>query len=143
MRLNPFPAIWAALGRACTFPFRAMGWEGLDFASRLKLIAFAVQTGGGVVMTGFAAYSMYHLARLNSVSGVLTMGMMALGIVGIVITGFGALLYQRTLELEIFGNKLKSSDAQNAQTQAIVEAMKPPADVPAEAPAPPTEGEKK
>ena len=68
---------------------------------------------------------------------------MALGIVGIVITGFDALLYQRTLELEIFGNKLKSSDAQSPQTQAIVEAMKPPADGTAEAPKPPTEGEKK
>lgn len=115
-------AVWNALGRACTFPFRSMGWEGLDFASRLKLIAFAVQTGGGIAMTAFAAYSMYHLARLNSISGVLTMGMFALGIVGIVLTGFGALLYQRTLELEIFGNKIKSSDMQAAQP--IVEAMK-------------------
>lgn len=123
--MNPFPAIWAALGRACTFPFRAMGWEGLDFASRLKLIAFAVQTGGGIAMTIFAAYSMYHLARLNNVGGLLTMGMFALGIVGIVLTGFGALLYQRTLELEIFGNKLKSSDAQSSQTAAIVQAMTP------------------
>lgn len=115
--------IWHALGRAITFPFRAMGWAGLDFVSRLKLIAFAVQTGGGIAMTIFAAYAMWHLARLNSVSGLLTMGMMALGIVGIVLTGFGALLYQRTLELEIFGNKLKSSDAQNIQ--AAVEAMTP------------------
>ena len=117
---------WHACGRFLTFPFRAMGWEGLDFASRLKLIAFAVQTGGGVAMTIFAAYSMHHLARLNNVGGLLTMGMFALGIVGIVLTGFGALLYQRTLELEIFGNKLKSSDAQSSQTAAIVQAMTPP-----------------
>lgn len=116
-------AVWSALGRACTFPFRAMGWDALDFASRLKLLAFAIQTGGGVAMTGFAAYSMYHLARLNNVGGLLTMGMMALGIVGIVLTGFGALLYQRTLELEIFGNKLKSSDTQSVQTQAMVDAI--------------------
>lgn len=115
-------AVWNALGRCCTYPFRAMGWEGLDFTNRLKLLAFAFQTGGGIAMTVFAAFAMYHLAHLKSVNGLLTMGMGALLIVAIVLTGFGALLYKRDVEMEIFGNKLKLSDSQAAQQAA--EAMK-------------------
>lgn len=115
-------AVWKALGRACSFPFRAMGWRELDFTNRLKLIAFTIQTGGGIAMTVFAAYAMYHLAHLKSINGLLTMGMAALLLVGIVLTGFGALLYKRDVEMEIFGNKLKLSDSQDAQKAA--DAMK-------------------
>lgn len=113
-------AVWNALGRCFTYPFRAMGWEGLDFTNRLKLIAFAVQTGGGIAMTVFAAYAMHHLAQRGSVTGLLTMGMTALLLVGIVLTGFGALLYKRDVEIEVFGNKMKLSDSQSAQQAAEV-----------------------
>lgn len=114
--------VWNALGRACTFPFRAMGWQELDFTNRLKLLAFAIQTGGGIAMTAFAAYAMYHLAQRGSVNGLLTMGMTALLLVGIVLTGFGALLYKRDLKMEVFGNKLEVTDSQAAP--AAAEAMK-------------------
>jgi len=114
--------VWHAVGRACTFPFRAMGWTELDFTNRLKLLAFAVQTGGGMAMTAFAAFAMWHLAKRGSISGLLTMGMGALLIVAIVLTGFGALLYKRDLEMEVFGNKLKVTDSQAAP--AAAEAMK-------------------
>lgn len=75
------------------------GWEGLAFADRLKLLAFLSQVGAGVTMTGMAGFALYELAKLHAVWPVFYIGAGALLLVGVVVTGFGALLYKRAVEI--------------------------------------------
>ena len=61
-------------------------------------------------MTFFAAFALWTLAKQAAVWPVFYLGATALAIVGIVVTGFGALLYKRTVEFEVFGAKFKAAD---------------------------------
>lgn len=56
--------------------------------------------GGGMAMTVFAAAALYILYLRNAPLGfVFYMGLAALGLVGIVLTGFSALLVKRTFRI--------------------------------------------
>lgn len=76
------------------FP-KVFGWAELDFPSRLKLLALFFQVGGGITMTAMSAYALWKLAGFRAVWPVFYLGAMALMLVGIVLTGFGALIYKR------------------------------------------------
>lgn len=88
------------------------GWKTLSFGERLKLMAFLSQFGGGIAMTGFAAYAMFQLAKMKATWPVFYLGAMAMILVGIVVTGFAGLLIVRTLEVRGPGGFMfKSQDA--------------------------------
>ena len=60
----------------------------------------ALLAGGGMAMTAFAAVALWILYYRNGPLGfVFYMGMAALGLVAIVLTGFSGLLVKRTLRL--------------------------------------------
>lgn len=94
------------------------GWAGLAFADRLKLLALLLQAGAGVAMTTMSAYALWNLAQLKAVWPVFYMGFAALFLIGIVVTGFGAMLYKRTVEFEAFGAKFKAQDQEGAVAMA-------------------------
>lgn len=94
------------------------GWAGLAFADRLKLLALLLQAGAGVAMTTMSAYALWNLAHLKAVWPIFYMGFAALFLIGIIVTGFGALLYKRTVEFEAFGAKFKAQDQEGATAMA-------------------------
>lgn len=73
-------------------------------------------------MTGFAGYALYSLAMMKAVWPVFYLGAGALALVGIIVTGFGALLYKRNVEFEFLGAKFKAADHEGAA--AMAETMK-------------------
>jgi hypothetical protein len=98
------------------FP-KVFGWAELAFMDRLKLMAFLAQGGAGVAMTVFAGYAMFELAGMSAVWPLFYLGMTALIIVGVVITGFASMLIQRQLEIRGPGGFVfRSQDASAAAT---------------------------
>lgn len=96
---------------ACATPFRALtnqdgrrGW------------ALLLMAGGGVAMTIFAGVALWFVRTQPSYAFYLGAG--ALAIVGIVLTGFAALLVKRTIRGNIFGNSFEISDEMQAVAQA-------------------------
>jgi len=98
--------------------WRQSKWAGLAFADKLKLVALRFQAGAGMAMTVFAAYALFKLANLGAIWPVFYLGGIALIIVAIVVTGFGALLYKRVAEFEAFGVKFKTQDQEGAAALA-------------------------
>lgn len=94
------------------------GWATLAFADRLKLLALLFQAGAGIAMTGMSGYALLTLAHLKAVWPVFYIGFGALCLIGIIVTGFGALLYKRTVEFEAFGAKFKAQDQEGAVAMA-------------------------
>lgn len=94
------------------FP-RVFGWDGLVFADRLKALAFIFQVGGGVIMTAMSGYALWTLANLNAVWPVFYLGAVALLLVGIVLTGFGALLYRRSVDLQVGPLRFRTNDQES------------------------------
>lgn len=94
------------------------GWATLAFADRLKLLAILFQAGAGVTMTAMAGYALWNLAHFKAVWPVFYLGAGALALIGVVTTGFGALLYKRTVEFEAFGTKFKAQDQEGAAMMA-------------------------
>ena len=94
------------------------GWASLAFADRLKLLAILFQAGAGIAMTIMAGYALWNLAHLKAVWPVFYLGAGALALIGVVTTGFGALLYKRTVEFEAFGTKFKAQDQEGAAVMA-------------------------
>lgn len=95
------------------FP-RVFGWDALAFADRLKALALIFQVGGGVAMTAMAGFALWKLAEFKAVWPLFYMGAFALGLVGIVLTGFGALLYRRTVNFKVGPVSFGSSDQESA-----------------------------
>jgi hypothetical protein len=101
------------------------GWSSLAFGDKLKLVALLFQGGAGIAMTIFGFYAEWHLARLNAVWPLFYMGAIALIIIGMVVTGFGALLYKRSVEFTAFGASFKANDQESASAMATaVQTMK-------------------
>lgn len=69
-------------------------------------------------MTAMAGYALWNLAHFKAVWPVFYLGAGALALIGVVITGFGALLYKRTVEFEAFGTKFKAQDQEGAAMMA-------------------------
>ena len=93
-------------------------WAGLAFADKTKLLALRFQAGAGMAMTAYAGYALYQLAVNKAVWPIFYLGAIALVIVAIVVTGFGALLYKRNTEFEAFGIKFKAQDQEGAAVMA-------------------------
>lgn len=96
---------------ACATPFRILvtqegrrGW------------ALMLMTGGGIAMTTFAGFALWFVRTDPSYAFYLGAG--ALALVGIVLTGFAALLVKRTIKGSIFGNSFEISDEMQAVAQA-------------------------
>lgn len=98
------------MGRISNWFNRCWGWTALPLTDKLKLIAIVVQSGAGMAMTFFAGFALWQLTQLKAIWPVFYLGAGALATVGIIVTGFGALLYKRTVEFEMFGAKFKAAD---------------------------------
>lgn len=100
------------------WPFPRWGWETLAFSDKLKLIAFFIQAGAGMAMTGFAAYVMFQLAALKAVWPLFYLGAAAMLLIGVIVTGLAGLLIKRSVEMEVGPIKLKAADAETAAAMA-------------------------
>ena len=98
---------------------KVFGWDELQFSDRLKLMAFLAQGGAGVTMTAFAGYAMKQEALLKAIWPVFYLGMMAMILVGIIMTGFAGLLIARTLEVRGPGGFVMKSQDASAAASAI------------------------
>jgi hypothetical protein len=91
------------------------GWTYLQFSDRLKLMAFLVQTGAGVVMTFMAYSALKALVKLNAIWPIFYIATLALILIGVIVTGFAGLLISRTLKVQGPGGFLfESQDASSA-----------------------------
>lgn len=100
------------------WPFPRWGWETLAFSDKLKLIAFFIQAGAGMAMTGFAAHVMFQLAALKAVWPLFYLGAAAMLLIGVIVTGLAGLLIKRSVEMEVGPIKLKAADAETAAAMA-------------------------
>lgn len=97
------------------WPFPSFGWKDLAFADKLKLFALYIQTGAAIIMTVFAAFAMWMLTGMRAIWPVFYMGVAAMGIIIVVVTGLASLLIKRSIEIEAGPLKVKSSDAEAAK----------------------------
>lgn len=95
--------------------------------------AVLIQAGAGVAMTVFASFSLY-LVRSDP-QRAFFLGVGALLMLAIIITGFAALLVKRDIDLNALGLRLRISDQQvDAIANKVVAATPPPPPPPAQAP---------
>lgn len=108
------------------WPFPTFGWKDLSFEDKFKLFALYVQLGAGIAMTAFAAFAMLMLAAKGAVWQLFWIGMAAMAMIGIVVTGLASLLIKRNLEVEAGILKIKANDAQVAKDVARSMTQNPP-----------------
>lgn len=105
---------------ALATPFRV-----LDDPEGRRGWALMLMAGGGVSMTIFAAFALYLVRSVPAYA--FYMGLGALALIGIVITGYAGLLIKRTIKGSVLGNSFEISDEQTqAIAKAVVEATPPP-----------------
>lgn len=105
------------LRKAVTFlwPFPTFGWQELSFTDKFKLFALYIQIGAAVTMTAFAAFSMWMLVGMRAIWPVFWLGLSAMAMIFVVVTGLASLLIKRALEVEAGPLKIKANDAEAAK----------------------------
>ena len=96
--------------------------------------ALMLMAAGGVAMTAFAGFSLWSVRA--DPPRAFWLGLTALALVGIVLTGFAALLVKRTIRGSIMGSSFEISDEVQAVANAAAVAAVAAAGAPAPAPAP-------
>lgn len=122
---------FAAFRSACAAPFHsaATPFRVLMDPEGRRAWALMLMAGGGLAMTVFASFALYLVRRIPAYAFYL--GLAAMFLIGIVITGYAGLLIKRTIRGSVLGNSFEISDE---QTQAIAKAV-----VDATPPAPPAQ----
>ncbi|MDT8758241.1 hypothetical protein MZO42_05985 [Sphingomonas psychrotolerans] len=113
----------AAFFRALGAPFRAL----LAPEGR-RAWALLLLTGGGVSMTVYAGVVLYLVSEVPKLAFYLGVG--ALLLVGIVITGFAGLLVKRDIDLNVLGARFRVTDQEAQAIADAVVAKTPPAPPP-------------
>jgi hypothetical protein len=109
-----------AFFRALGSPFRVL----MDPEGR-RAWALMLMAGGGLSMTIFAGFVLYIVKERPDYA--FRLGVGALILIGIVITGYAGLLIKRTIEGGALGVHFRISDEQTAAlAQAVVDATPPP-----------------
>lgn len=103
--------LWLALGA----PWRAI--KALRDPDGRRGAALLFMAGGGASMTGYAGYALW-LVR-NRPDYAFYLGLAALALIGIVLTGFAGLLIKRTIKGSMFGNSFEISDEQVEQIARV------------------------
>lgn len=111
---------FAAFFHALAAPFRVL----TDPEGR-RAWALMLMAGGGISMTVFAAFTLYIVRQVPAYA--FYMGLAALFLIGIVITGYAGLLIKRTIKGSVLGSSFEISDEQTqAIARAVVDATPPP-----------------
>lgn len=112
---------WQVFRAAVASPFKAL----MDPEGR-RAWALVFMAGGGISMTAFAGVAL-HIVR-NNPTYAFYLGAAALFLIGIVITGYAALLGRKaTIEGSLLGNSFRISDAEVQRiAEKVVEASPPP-----------------
>jgi len=119
MTIAGFRAACAAPFHAAATPFRVL----LDPEGR-RAWALMLMAGGGLAMTVFAGFSLYLVRSVPAYAFYL--GLAALFLIGIVITGYAGLLIKRTIKGSVLGSSFEISDEQTQAIAAAVVAATPP-----------------
>jgi hypothetical protein len=119
----------AALFHGLAAPFRVL----MDPEGR-RAWALMLMAGGGLSMTAFAAFALYLVRTIPKFA--FYMGLASLFLIGIVITGYAALLGRKaTIKGSVLGNTFEISDDQVQRiAEKVVEATPPPPPPPPAAP---------
>jgi hypothetical protein len=80
----------------------------IDASDKRRTWGLILLAGGGMSMTGYASVVLY-LVRENA-DYAFYLGLCAMALIGIVLTGFAGLLVKRTIRANIVGNELEISD---------------------------------
>lgn len=115
---------WAGFRESCKAPFvAAFSLEGR------RAWAVMIMVGGGISMTVYAAFVLYIVKDRPQLAFYLGIG--ALMLIGIVITGFAGLIVKRDIDLNALGVKFRVSDQQVSDIANAVVAATPPPPPPA------------
>ena len=79
--------------------------------------ALLFMAAGGVAMTGYAAYALWLVRSRPDYAFYL--GLSAMALIAIVLTGFAGLLIKRTIKGSVLGNSFEISDEQVQQIAAV------------------------
>lgn len=85
----------------------------VDASDKRRTWGLILLAGGGMAMTAFASVVLW-LVRENA-DYAFYLGLCAMGLIGIVQTGFAGLLMKRTIRANILGNEVEISDQQEQQ----------------------------
>lgn len=77
-------------------------------SDRRRTWGLVLLAGGGMAMTGYAAWALW-LVRENATYA-FYLGLSAMALIGIVLTGFAGLLVKRTIRGEVVGNSIEIED---------------------------------
>lgn len=110
----------ASFGHWLATPFRAlMNVEGI------KAWAVVLLAGAGIAMTVYAGFAMFLVRDDPKLAFYLGVG--ALLLLGIIITGYAGLIVKRDVDLKALGLQLRISDQEKQEIAAAVVAATPPA----------------
>lgn len=84
-----------------------------DASDKRRTWGLILLAGGGIAMTAFASVVLW-LVRENA-DYAFYLGLCAMALIGIVLTGFAGLLMKRTIRANILGNEVEISDQQEQQ----------------------------
>jgi hypothetical protein len=79
-----------------------------DASDKRRTWGLILLAGGGMAMTGFASVVLW-LVRENA-DYAFYLGLCAMALIGVVLTGFAGLLMKRTIRATILGNEIEVSD---------------------------------
>ena len=79
-----------------------------DASDKRRTWGLILLAGGGMAMTAYASVVLW-LVKENA-DYAFYLGLCAMGLIGVVLTGFAGLLMKRTIRANILGNEVESSD---------------------------------
>jgi hypothetical protein len=85
----------------------------IDASDRRRTWGLILLAGGGMAMTVFASVVLW-LVKDNA-DYAFYLGLCAMALIGVVLTGFAGLLMKRTIRANILGNEVEISDQGNAE----------------------------
>lgn len=85
----------------------------IDASDRRRTWGLILLAGGGMAMTAFASVVLW-LVRENA-DYAFYLGLCAMALIGVVLTGFAGLLMKRTIRANILGNEVEISDQQEIE----------------------------
>lgn len=87
-----------------------------------------LMAGCGLSMTAFAAFALYIVR--NNPNYAFYMGLAALFLIGIIVTGYAGLLIKRTIKGSVLGTSFEISDEATQKIASAVVAATPPPPAP-------------